>query len=100
MGYPLPCVGCNMIAQDENIAAECFEEQGWVGGGKMLIHFPDCPFSPEAYPRVLARQGIETLVLEQSTTALELVTKAFELHAKPRGLFETIGTFIYDLFGF
>lgn len=47
MGYPLPCNGCNMIAQDENIAYECFERDGWLKDGKMVIHFPDCPFGPK-----------------------------------------------------
>lgn len=61
MGYPLPCVGCNMIAQDENIAYEGFEEEGWIRNGKMIIHFPDCPFGPNAYARTTGRQIISAL---------------------------------------
>lgn len=61
MGYPLPCVGCNMIAQDENIAYEGFEEDGWVQDGKMVVHFPNCPFAPNAYPRTTGRQVVSAL---------------------------------------
>lgn len=92
MGYPLPCVGCNMIAQDENIAYEGFEKEGWVRDGKMVTHFPDCPFGPDAYPRVLARKA-------ESKAALDLAKLSLELQAKPRGPFELLGKFICDLFG-
>lgn len=98
MGYPLPCGFCNMMAQDENIDGDCFEEQGWVKDGKMVIHFPDCPARPGAYPRVLARKET-ALALEQSKAALDIAVQSIELQAKPRGPFELLGKVISDLLG-
>lgn len=95
MGYPLPCVGCNMIAQDENIAYECFERDGWLKDGKMVIHFPDCPFGPDAYPRVSARRAARA----ESKAALDVAMMSIKLQAKPRGPFEILAKFICDLFG-
>ena len=97
MGYPLPCSFCNMMAQDENINGDCFEEQDWVKDGKMVIHFPDCPARPGAYPRTIARRAARTDAEGWQQVATIWKRTAEILRNRPRGPIAALGKLICDL---